>query len=499
MFTKRGDRVPAEAAALAEARHPGVVELVDSTGDVLRTNMVDGRSLADMGPVPAAEIAGVAAAVASILADLHDLGVVHGGIDASHVLVAVDGRPLLCSLGRGGDRADDVAALGRLVRDLLAQAPPEHRERSGRGQSGRRRLGPMLAPPVGPTLAALAAEAMAGEPAARPTARAFAEAVRQRISAARLPGITLPPSPEHRVSGVLMRGAGKKGRIAALSAGKPGDQRRCDSSSTFPIPDRLRRSGGDNLPIATESAAKAADRGQHDTGPGSSNRGHVHRSGETRGSRRRSRSPVVTALAGGMAGLLAVVSALAGITLAGAWALTRGGGRAAVTPAAEKSSGPRARPGAHNCIPACASADPYAPKATHGSMPPEPVPATPDPPSAPATTVPMATRVWPVEPLDLRDGVVTYRGSSYALGGPGDSLVAGDWNCSGEPSLALLRRNAGEIFAFDGWPDDRGTITARRVGQVEHALDLRVVDGDGCHELEVQRRAAPPVRLRVRR
>src|SRR5687767_6114816 len=109
MYTKRGPRVPEEAAALAEARHPGVVELIDTAGDVLRTRMVEGGPLSAMGPMPAAEVAGVAAAVAATLADLHDLGVVHGGIDASHVLVAADGRPLLCSLGRGGDPADDVA------------------------------------------------------------------------------------------------------------------------------------------------------------------------------------------------------------------------------------------------------------------------------------------------------------------------------------------------------------------------------------------------------
>lgn len=499
MFTKRGDRVPAEAAALAKARHPGVVELVDSAGDVLRTNMVDGRALADMGPVPAAEIAGVAAAVASILADLHDLGVVHGGIDASHVLVAGDGRPLLCSLGRGGEPADDVAALGQLVTDLLAGAPPEHRRRSRRRQSGRRRLGPMLAPPVTPALAELAAEAMAAEPAARPTARALAEAVRQRIPAARLPGITLPPSPARRASGVLKRAAGERARIAALSAGKVGDQRPCGNSSTFPIPDRLHRSGGNNRRIPADSAAKAANLRQHGTGPGSSNPAPVHRSGENGGSRRRSRSPAVTAPAGGMAGLLAVVSALAGITLGGAWALSRRG-HADVTPPAEKRVEPRARSGGHNCMPACASADPSTPKATHGATPPEPVPATPDPPSAPATTAPMATRVWPVEPLDLRDGVLTYRGSRYALAGPSDSLVAGDWDCTGQPSLALLRRGAGEIFAFDGWPNDHDTLTARPVGHVEGAAELRVVDidSDGCHELEVQRDAAPPVRMRVR-
>ncbi|MDP9402075.1 MAG: hypothetical protein M3P85_01805, partial [Actinomycetota bacterium] len=147
LFTKRGERVTDEAAALAVARHPGVVELVDAADGTLRTRMVDGRPVDELAALPAGEVAGLAAAVATTLADLHDLGVVHGGIDATHVLMTADGRPVLCSLGRGGDPADDVAALGRLVSALLDAAPPEARGGVRARRLGRRRLGPMLAPP----------------------------------------------------------------------------------------------------------------------------------------------------------------------------------------------------------------------------------------------------------------------------------------------------------------------------------------------------------------
>lgn len=422
MFTKRGRRVPEEAAALAQARHPGVVELVDTAGDVLRTRMVDGRSLADMKVMPAPEVAGMAAAVATTLADLHDLGMVHGAIEASHVLLAADGRPLLCSLGRRGDRADDVAALGALVADLLAKAPPEHPGRSRLGPPGhRRRLGPMLAPPVTPALTALAERARAPEPADRPTARAFADAISQRIPSARLPGVTVLRTPER---------------------------------PTLPALERL---GVEMAQRPASSAANAARAAK-------------------------------------------AASLLVGIVVAGAWALSRQGGSADVGPAAERRGEARARSGAHDCSPACASAGPSAPRQPKGPTRPMPVPATPHRPNAPATTAAVATRVWPVEPLDLRDGVLTYGGSRYVLAEPGDSLVAGDWGCTGEPSLALLRRDAGEIFAFDGWPHVQETLTARSLGRIEGARDLRVVDidGDGCHELEVQRTAAPPVRVRVR-
>ena len=192
---KQGDRVPAEAAALEAARHPGVVELVDSTHDTLRTRRVPGRPLSELGPLPPEEVAGLAAAVAATLADLHDLGLVHGGIEASHVIVAADGHPVLCSLGRGGEPSDDVAALGRLMASLAGVAGGDPL-RARLAAPPRRRRGARPAPPAQVAVAALAAEADHPDPERRPGARALAAAIRDRVPGARLPagpGTGAPP------------------------------------------------------------------------------------------------------------------------------------------------------------------------------------------------------------------------------------------------------------------------------------------------------------------
>jgi hypothetical protein len=186
IHVKNSSRAVEEAVALRAAAHPGVVGLVDSNSAVLHTQLVEGRPLADTRPLTAEEAAGLAAAIATTLADLHDLGIVHGGVDATHVIVTDEGRPVLCSLGRGGEPADDVAALGRLVTEMLARRPPE-RPAPGGWRERRRRLGPMLAPPAAQALGALATEASGTDPARRPSARALAAAISQHIPSACLP------------------------------------------------------------------------------------------------------------------------------------------------------------------------------------------------------------------------------------------------------------------------------------------------------------------------
>jgi hypothetical protein len=101
-----GLRLRHEADLLSSARHPGVVELVacdtDHDGVVLRTEFVGGHSLDTVGPLELERAAGLVAALAEVVADLHDLGVVHGRLEPAHVLIGTGGRPILCGFGGGG-------------------------------------------------------------------------------------------------------------------------------------------------------------------------------------------------------------------------------------------------------------------------------------------------------------------------------------------------------------------------------------------------------------
>lgn len=441
LFHKRGPRVEAEAAALAAARHPGVVELVGLEDGVLQTLMLEGLSLGELGPLPADEVAGVAAAVGTTLADLHELGVVHGGVEASHVLVCADGRLVLCSLGRGGTPADDVAALGRLVADLLATTaapsterakaaadvpgagaePPlrpdattrmqasalgqrrTRRLRSGRrrhtlGRAHRGRLGAMLAPPAAPVMAALAAEATDPDPSLRPSARAFATAVHQRVPTARLPALPrrpllpLPPAPA-------------------------------------PLARRFRS--------AWPCDASSARRGL----------------------------PMAAAMAGAVV-LVALATWLRADPNPGPRPRGSGEGHARPIGTASAEARPRVAPEV----------------------------------AAPTTdTPPVATRVWPPDPLHFADGVLTMGGARYAVGASGDSVAAGDWACTGRRTLALLRSGTGELFVFDRWADPGQNLPARPVGRVAGAMGIRAVDadGNGCDRLEVARNGKPPVHLEI--
>ena len=160
------------AERLAEARHPGVVELLGATESEgaleVRTAPAEGTPLAQ-AVLDHDELAGVVAAVATTLADLHDRGVVHGALTAEAVVVGSDGCPVLHDLAAdvaGIVSADDVAALGILLDGLATDGP----------------------------LADVAAWARQPDPARRPSARALAAAVAARVPGARLPGAPAGPT-----------------------------------------------------------------------------------------------------------------------------------------------------------------------------------------------------------------------------------------------------------------------------------------------------------------
>lgn len=100
-------RLSREADVLRRVAHPGIVRLVATEGDAtpdgtdrLVFAKVAGSTLADLGPQPPAVVAAWAAAVATILADLHDVGWVHGNLRPEHVLLDDQGRPVLCGFSR---------------------------------------------------------------------------------------------------------------------------------------------------------------------------------------------------------------------------------------------------------------------------------------------------------------------------------------------------------------------------------------------------------------
>ncbi len=94
-----------ERAALAVIRHPGVVELVDSSLEadgtgVLLTRRVDGptvRALLGDGPLDLRRATGLMADLLEALAAVHAAGFVHGDLKPENVVAGV--RPVLVDFG----------------------------------------------------------------------------------------------------------------------------------------------------------------------------------------------------------------------------------------------------------------------------------------------------------------------------------------------------------------------------------------------------------------
>lgn len=191
-----------QAALLDTARHPGVVQLrgISETGLVIAP--VPGRVLTVGMLDSVGEVAAVVAALASTVADLHDLGIAHGAIAAEAVVIGTDGRPVLGAFEHATWAADDA--------DLAPDLAAVHSL-----------LGALLEPFGGPTvLDALALNA--------PSARAFGAALLEAVPEARLPGPTAALSPTPTEPGSPRRRGrrgGRRGRRLedAAPPHRPGD------------------------------------------------------------------------------------------------------------------------------------------------------------------------------------------------------------------------------------------------------------------------------------
>jgi hypothetical protein len=427
-----GEALRHEAEILAHARHPGVVELVTVTTVDGTTELVtacpDGRSLGELA-LSLEEIAGVVAALATTVADLHDIGVAHLRLAADAVTVADDGRVVLggfadairvdgspASWPRHAAARVDDAALGHLLSELLDRcAPAAVVESWETGRWGRPRFmgrGRGVGPSA--TMRRWAACAAAGTV----PSRRLADGLVTGVPTARLPNARRPPAPRRRGGSF-----GTAGDVPNRAA--PGDYP-LDDPGGF-LCDNPRADAGAMPSEGGGAADEAMERWLANVTPDPP---PVER-----------RAGVAPALGAGPAPpsrwprafVAAVIAIVAALVFAGV--IADGHRRAA------------RRTGAPGCI--------------VGS-------------SAPTCAT-------------YEGEVLTTRGAQFAVGQPGDVVAVGRWRCS-EATLALLRPQTGEVWVFDRWPVGDEPVVGSPLGRVPDAIGLGMRASGHCDALLAVRR-----------
>ena len=135
-------RVPAEyvrdleqeAEILQRLAHPGVVRFVDlvethDRGRAMHTEFVSSDTWATRPITDPAERAAGVAALAEVVADLHNMGFAHGRINPSHVLHGDGDQPVLCGFRLATEitpenRRGDLVALADLCHDPAPDKSP---------------------------------------------------------------------------------------------------------------------------------------------------------------------------------------------------------------------------------------------------------------------------------------------------------------------------------------------------------------------------------------
>ena len=136
-----------EAQLLRRLRHPGIVGFVELVktpegGRALHTEFVSSETWATRPLTDPVERAMGMAALATIIADLHDTGVAHLQITAGHVLHGENDEPVVCGLSATGDatpenRRADLAGLADLCHDETLERGPLHDKLAGLADASR--------------------------------------------------------------------------------------------------------------------------------------------------------------------------------------------------------------------------------------------------------------------------------------------------------------------------------------------------------------------------
>jgi hypothetical protein len=431
------ERLACEADRLRCANHPGVVTFVEhqvSQGHAELHTVYAGDSLANWSGT-LAQVAGLAAAVATTLADLHEMGLIHGRIDPTHVLVGADGRPVLCGLSPAGpdaSPADDIAGVGQLVEDLVSRTSLRAPRGGAFGWLSRLR-GPLAEERA---LGQLVGCATDPDSARRPTARVLAGSLLAAVPGAELPpGVPADDVSSHQGARLpKAEGSGATGDLGRLFTRAFVDQTAAGAEDVF------------------------VDRPWLDPRPGAAGQDHT----DVAPPHRSPRSADRRAAAGRVIVMIGVVPALAGAVWLVA-PLVIGPG----SPDHDAPSNGRNIPVDANVAAAGGRA---------GAVPDGCPPAGVD-----ATTGGSIHEIADIdgdgcpEGISIADGVIEVAGERWAIGEPGDDIVLGDWTCDGAVTPAAYRPATGEVFVFADWAESGRPLTAEPVGRVEGGVALEAV------------------------
>jgi hypothetical protein len=441
-------RLRLEAERLERAAHPGLVSVVApvQAGAVDRSQAhghadVELRTRFAGDPVShwtgsVSSVAGLGAAVAATLADLHDIGVVHGRLDPTHILVGDDGRPRLCGLSHpgGAERQDDVAALGRVLGEVLDRAPADRgRWRPWLGGSGaahRRALEQVIARAVDPV------------PSRRPNARLLASSILAAVPGAELPGSPVPPRAE--------------------PAYVPPDEELLDLVFTHELTDdeRWAQVFGDDPPEPAEVVERESLPPPEPAWPGPEPGGVPVRPVAATAPEPGDRSSRARLAAG--SGALAAVAIAAGAVVVGGWGSPGSVARPAAVQATTRTG--RAE---------CPAIDPPAADVDGDGCP---------------------------EALVVEDGTISAGAARWILGEPGDLVAVGDWDCDGRAAPALLRPATGDVFVFPRWAAESEPLTVEARDRLPGAVGIQAQPAEeGCHDLVVDLGSGATTTVEVRR
>ena len=426
---ERAGDIEREAGMLKRLHHPGVVRFVDAVdtpggGRALHTEFVSSDTWATRPLTDPAERAAGVAALAAVVADLHDLGIAHCQLSPAHVLHGEDDRPVLCGL-----RLAAEASLSNRHGDLVALADLCHDP----GLEG----GPLI-----PKLLSLADATRAGRLSARELARRLDLLLAKRSTAAE------PIRAVGHGSGGRVKNRSRRrslmvaGALLAASAGAlaVGIWSRGGQATSTPatIIDGAEPTDETAGSIAGPEQPRRHTRRARSQPSPSHHRGHS-RSGRPR-RLPRAASPTLASPEPGFSAPMVPGT------------IGRGFGAAP------------------DRVGGSVDGDP-------GSVPSgSPLPPTAD----------FDDRGLPENPAGHETGaVLEYGGHRYVVGAPGDFVQTGDWDCDGQATPVIVRPSTGHVVLFDAWPTPNQSISMPVRWQVEAPTGAEAVSHGSCDLLRV--------------